>query len=129
MELINHCVLRLLEGRMPMTKTDSVGIGTLFLTVLAYLLTTRPLYLCPQAVFVDPDGTVLYGSDCSIGLLTTDNTLVLPPDGDGLANMAVQELVEHTLEVCCVCECSGVGWTIERVCGGGGGLNRVFSRT
>lgn len=48
---------------------------------------------------MDPDGTVLYGSDCSIGLLTADDTLVLPPDGDGLANMAVQELVEHTLEV------------------------------
>lgn len=53
----------------------------------------------PQAVFVDSDGTVLYGSNCSIGLLTTDNTLVLPPDEDGLANFGVQELAAHTLEV------------------------------
>jgi hypothetical protein len=52
-----------------------------------------------QAVFADPDGTVLYGSCCSIGILTADNTLVLPPDGDGLANFAVQELADHTLEV------------------------------
>lgn len=50
------------------------------------------------AVFVDSDGTVLYGSNCSIGLLTTDNTLVLPPDEDGLANFGVQELAAHTLE-------------------------------
>jgi hypothetical protein len=50
-------------------------------------------------VFVDSDGTVLYGSNCSIGLLTTDNTLVLPPEEDGLANFAVQELAAHTLEV------------------------------
>jgi len=52
-----------------------------------------------QAVFVDADDTVLYGSNCSIGLLTADNTLVLPPDEAGLAGMAVRELVEHTLEV------------------------------
>lgn len=52
-----------------------------------------------QAVFVDPDGTVLYGSNCSIGLLTTDNTLVLPPDEAGLSGMAVQVLAARTLEV------------------------------
>lgn len=52
---------------------------------------------------MDTDGTVLYGSCCSIGLLTTDNTLVLPPDGDGLANFAVEELAEHTLEVSHAC--------------------------
>jgi hypothetical protein len=57
------------------------------------------MYSALQAVFVDPDSTVLYGSCCSIGILTADNTLVLPPDGDGLANFAVQELADHTLEV------------------------------
>jgi hypothetical protein len=57
-----------------------------------------------QAVFVDSDGTVLYGSNCSIGLLTTDKTLVLLPDEDGLANFGVQELAAHTLEV------RGRGW-------------------
>lgn len=50
-------------------------------------------------MFVDGEGTVLYGSNCSIGLLTTDNTLVLPPNEAGLANMAVQELAERTMEV------------------------------
>lgn len=60
-------------------------------------------YCAAQAVFVDSDGTVLYGSNCSIGLLTTENTLVLPPDEDGLASFAVQELVAHTLEVRALC--------------------------
>lgn len=66
---------------------------------MTLLSSAAPALCALQAVFVDTDGTVLYGSNCSIGLLTTDNTLVLPPDGDGLANFAVEELAEHTLEV------------------------------
>lgn len=80
-----------------------------------------------QAVFVDSDNTVLYGSNCSVGLLTADNTLILPPDEDGLANFAVQELAAHTLEVrvalptTCVPACGVVSMELRclhRCCGG-----------
>lgn len=52
-----------------------------------------------QAVFLDADDSVLYSSRGSLGILTRDCTLVLPPAEGGLAGMAVEVLAAHTMEV------------------------------
>ncbi|KAF8055828.1 hypothetical protein HT031_006603 [Scenedesmus sp. PABB004] len=43
-------------------------------------------------IFVDADGTVLRGPDCTIAMLTRDGTLVVPPDESGLAGMAARNV-------------------------------------
>lgn len=53
----------------------------------------------PQAIFVDDEQTVLYGPDCSIGILTPDNVLVIPPDEGGLAGMAAKNVAELCMQV------------------------------
>eukprot|EP00775_Hariotina_reticulata_P008467 gene8467-8651_t len=50
------------------------------------------------AVFVDADGTVLYGQDCSIALMTQDKVLVIPPDESGLCGMAAHNVAQLALQ-------------------------------
>jgi hypothetical protein len=50
-------------------------------------------------VFVDADGTVLYGQDCSISIMTHDNVLVVPPGDSGLCGMAAQNVAQLALQV------------------------------
>jgi hypothetical protein len=56
-----------------------------------------------QGVFVDSEGTVLSGPDCSIGILTRDGVLVIPPDDTGLAGMAARNMAELAMQVRCCC--------------------------
>lgn len=42
---------------------------------------------------------MLYGPDCSIGIFTRDNVLVIPPDEGGLAGMAARNVAELCMEV------------------------------
>jgi hypothetical protein len=51
-------------------------------------------------LFVDSEGTVLSGPDCSIGILTRDGALVIPPDETGLAGMAARNVAELAMQVC-----------------------------
>eukprot|EP00878_Enallax_costatus_P027491 GHUV01029608.1.p1 GENE.GHUV01029608.1~~GHUV01029608.1.p1 ORF type:complete len:237 (+),score=45.98 GHUV01029608.1:496-1206(+) len=50
------------------------------------------------AIFVDDAGNVLTGPDCSIGMLTQDNVLVIPPDDGGLAGMAAKNVAELCMQ-------------------------------
>lgn len=66
---------------------------------LPYGCITLTCHLSMQAIFVDDDNNVLTGPDCSIGLLTQDNVLVIPPDEGGLAGMAAKNVAELCMQV------------------------------
>jgi hypothetical protein len=78
--------------------------------------------VCLQGIFVDDDNTVLSGPDCSIGILTRDGALVIPPDDTGLAGMAARNVADLVMQV----RCSLVMITV--VMGHFLGLHRILFR-